>query len=436
MELSIKSLISDKRIETLMQLIVSPNKDFVSGVEALSRGVHPETGELISPALLFAMAREAEQLIALERLMLEKAFETFKPLYETQKELLLFINMSPEFIEKCLEEPIIETLVLASEIPARNIFFDINPFKFNQLEMIKKFVDCFRAKGFYFCVDDIGVDYSNLDKILYLSPDVVKLNIRALKQLKQQKYAEKLIQALKLLTEPLGIVMVGKGIENETDLMFSLETGAQFMQGFFISRPVDLNYESLVSIKKRYATLVEAHVKEESSNIQLSRMITAKAYILIRSIADKLTTTLEPITDAIAHELFCKYPMIESLWFLDGTGKQMGKTWVNSEAYEIKHTSMFQLHNDGSDFAAKDLYVQLYDTILDVWVTPPFKSTMTNNLCISCSKRLQWHLNEAVLCLDVNVEACTEGTIEREPIEDDNCKIVIQPMTDSKEIQE
>ena len=125
MELSIKALIQDKRIETLMQLIVSPNKDFVSGVEALARGVHPETGELISPALLFAMAKEAGQLIALERVMLEKAFETFKPLYETQKELLLFINMSPEFIERCLEEPIIETLVLESEIPARNIFFDI-----------------------------------------------------------------------------------------------------------------------------------------------------------------------------------------------------------------------------------------------------------------------------------------------------------------------
>lgn len=436
MELSIKSLIEDKRIETLMQLIVSPNKDFVSGVEALSRGVHPETGELISPALLFAMAREANQLIALERLMLEKSFETFKPLYETQKELLLFLNMSPEFIEKCLEEPIVEALVLAYEIPARNVFFDLNPFKFNQLEMIKSFVDSFRAKGFYFCVDEIGVDYSNLDKILYLSPDVIKINIRALKQLKHQKYAERLIHTLKMITEPLGIVMVAKGIENEAELMFSLETGVQFMQGFFISKPIDLNYESLISIKNRYATLVEKHIKEESSSIQLNRIITAKTYVLIKKIAGILTDNCEPVTPPCATEIFKQYPMIESLWFLDCSGKQLGKTWINSESYEIKHTSMFQLHNNGSDFSSKDLYLQLYDTILDIWVTQPFKSTMTNNVCISCSMRLKWPLNEAVLCLNVNVEACMNQIDQAVQADDERFEVVVQPITDDFKTQE
>ena len=301
--------------------------------------------------------------------------------------------------------------------------------------MIKKFVDCFRAKGFYFSVDDIGVDYSNLDKILYLSPDVIKLNIRALKQLKHQKYAEKLVQTLKMITEPLGIVMVGKGIENEADLMFSLETGAQFMQGFFISKPIDLNYDSLISIKKRYATLVEAYVKEESNSIQLSRMITAKAYVLIKNISGIIDDTAEPMNLEAAQDIFKQYPMIESFWFLDNKGRQLGTTWINSDTYEIKHASMFQLHNDGSDFSSKDLYLQLYDTILDVWVTPPFKSTMTNNLCISCSMRTVWHMNEVVLCLDVNVDACTEKTMHTDTAEDDSYKIIIQPITDSSDIQ-
>ncbi len=404
MELNIQTLINEKRIETLMQLVISPNKDFVSGIEALSRGVHPETGELISPAILFAMARERNLLYELETLMLHKAFETFKPIYEVQNEMLLFINMSPEFIEKCLEIPIIEEAVYKYGIPASNIFFDINPFKPNQMNMIKHFTDEYKQKGFYICVDDVGVDYNNIDKILYLGPDVLKIDIRALKQLKNQQYAEKLVQTLKYITEPMGIVMVGKGIEDESDLNFTLDCGAQFMQGFFISKPLDLTLESLSDIKMRYTNLIEAHVREEDNILQLSRLMTARACNIIHGVINTIESSRkEPLKVMIDHA-FEAYPMVENLWFIDDKGKQMGATWTNKEKYDIKHSSMFMLHNHGSDFSTKELFNKLYGSILETWVKQPFKSTMTNNLCVSCSKRLDWSEEKAVLCININID--------------------------------
>lgn len=433
MELNIQTLIQEKRVETLMQLVISPNKDFVSGIEALSRGVHPETGELIAPVILFELARENNLLYELELLMLHKAFETFKPIFEAQKEMLLFINMSPEFIEKCLELPIIEETIYHYGIPVSNIFFDINPFKPEQMGMIKHFADVYKQKGFYICVDDIGVGYNNIDKILYLGPDVVKIDIRALKQLKNRHYADNLVQTLKYITEPMGIVMVGKGIEDEADLNFSLECGTKFMQGFFISKPIDLTLDSLNALKTRYANLIEAHVKEEDNMLQLSRLMTAKACNIIQGVINTLESSRKQPLKAMIDSVFRAYPMVENLWFLDVRGKQNGATWTNKDKYEIKHSAMFMLHNHGSDFSTKDLFNQLYGSILETWVTRPFKSTMTNNLCVSCSKRLDWSDDKAVLCININIGESTVATsaITEKPVsEDGEFGIVIQHIED------
>lgn len=84
------------------------------------------------------------------------------------------------------------------------------------------------------CIDDIGSDYNNIDKLLYLSPDIVKIDFRALRKLENKTYAENMIKTLKFITETLGIIVVAKGIEDEEDVSFALKNGAQFMQGYYI----------------------------------------------------------------------------------------------------------------------------------------------------------------------------------------------------------
>lgn len=425
MTLSIKELIIDGAIETLMQLVISPNKEFASGIEALSRGIHPITGELITPTVLFSMAEEEHLILELEELMFHKALETFKPIYDSQPELLLFINLSPKFIERCIHTTLIEDEIDIFGIPPSNIFFDINPFKVDQLETIKIFVDLFRAKGFYICIDDLCIDYNNIDKVLFLAPDLIKINIKALRQIKNERYGQRLIHMLKLISENMGIIMVGKGIENESDLAFTLECGAQFMQGYFISKPVDLTKESLVEIKSRYRILMEAHVKEEESTLELSRMVTANALNVIRNAKQRLHNDSSLTVEKLVKSIFENYPMIENMWLLDDKGKQTGMTWINRETYEIKNISMFQLHHQGSDFSTKEIFTKLYDTILDTWVTPPFKSILTGNICVSCSTRLDWSPEQAVLCLNLNVERLSVKRSFHPIISEDEFQIVI-----------
>lgn len=408
MAVDIQKLIEQKNIETAMQLVISPNQDYAAGIEALSRGIDPDTGERISPTEMITCADKIGLLPELEKLMLYKALETYKPLLDANPDLLLFMNMGTRFIEICQNSTYIDEAIKEFNIPVSNIFFDITAFEASRLDVTKNFADTYRGKGFYMCIDDIGEDYSNIDKLLYLSPDIVKIDFRALRQLENKTYAENMIKTLKFITETLGIIMVAKGIEDEQDVSFALENGAQFMQGYYISKPVDLTTESLISIKDRYRNLMAAHVIEEESRTELTRQMTSKAYMIMNGIKEMLYACKGTCGDLKIEDIFSAFPMVENFWILDEKGFQNGNNHVNQKNFMPKKTSMFQIYSPGTDFSTKDLFSQLYNTILNVWVTRPFNSILTNNMCIGSSIRLDFTPDMAVLCANINLEKIHE----------------------------
>lgn len=427
MAVDIQKLIDKKNIETVMQLVISPNQDYAAGIEALSRGIDPDTGERVSPMEMINAADHSGLLPDLEKLMLYKALETFKPLHEANPDLLLFMNMGTRFIEICQNTDYIDSAIQAFDIPVSNIFFDITAFESNRLVITKNFADIYRGKGFYMCIDDIGSDYNNIDKLLYLSPDIVKIDFRALRKLENKTYAENMIKTLKFITETLGIIMVAKGIEDEEDVSFALANGAQFMQGYYISQPLDLTTESLISIKDRYRNLMAAHVIEEGSRTELSRQMTSKAYMIMNSIKEMLSRYKDNMEAVDAESIYSAFPMVENFWILDDTGIQNGTNHVNLENYMPKKTSMFQIYSPGTDFSGKEIFSQLYNTILNVWVTPPFNSILTNNLCVGSSIRLDFSPEMAVFCANINLSKIHDKGKSPEAIEneEEGFKIII-----------
>lgn len=404
MDFSIKTLIENEGIDILMQLVISPNKDFAAGIEALSRGIHPVSGEHISPVILLEAARAEGLEIELEKLMVKKAFETFKPIYDEKPELLLFVNISETVAEEALSSKFIIESIEKLQIPPQNIFFDIIEFEFSKIEIVHAFIEYYRALGFYMCLDDLCRGYSNIDKILYLCPDIVKININALRSMDHLPYSNHFVKLINTITEQMGILIVAKGIEDAKDIDFSFDCGAEFMQGFYISKPQDLTTQSLESIVAEYRTLMDSHQMKDETHKELTRMITARIVQTVMKIKNSLMFVDHKVVLQDGTALFDEFPMVENIWLLDNKGKQQGETLINHKKYNVKNASMFQVYNPGTDFSSKDLFTQLSNTLLEVWVTPLFKSILTNNVCVSCSIKLTESQDEAVLCMNINFD--------------------------------
>lgn len=408
MSINIQHIIQQESIEILMQLVISPNRDFTAGIEALSRGIDHTTGLIIAPLTLLDMAQQADMQQALDELLFRKSLEAFKPIHENHPELLLFINLSDAFIAQALTDSFICNNVEAVGVSSGSIVFDINPQTEDAMVHALNFIEQYRKLGFYICIDDIGVGYHNLDKVIYLNPDMIKVNIAQGRKLENIQYRSSLTRFMKLIADQLGILLVAKGIEDEEDVQLTLQNGAQFMQGFYISKPVNLAQHSLDEIIARYREAMNHRGQDSGVDLELTRSITARVISITRDIRHTIGSGDPGQMRSDSEAFFDLYPFIENIWFLDRNGRQLDKTFINIKKHTVKSSPMFQVYNEGSDFSSKEIYRQLTDTILDVWVTRPYRSVLTNNVVIGCSMYAQEGVEDTILCVNFNYQGIAD----------------------------
>lgn len=386
-----------------MQAILSPLKELSVGIEALARGIDFETNEVIGAGELIKAARDNGVLIELEQLLIEKAIEEYSQFYDIKSEMLLFINIDAELIEYCLDGDFIIKKMNEYKIPYGNIVFDLNGIDFSEREVTKKFIQRYRDLGFAICIDDLGRDYSNLDKIIMMNPDIIKINARRLNNLEDQDYKKNVITFLNHIAQKMGIVVVAKGIEDKESWINAVKNGAQFIQGYYVAKPMAINPKELNQWMDNLYEKIQIEDYLNQDYIERDRVIMGKLARLTERLGKE--TTPEMIDDFEVHQMdyFDRFPMIETIWFLDENGIQMGPSYNNIERYKIRHGSIFQAYKDGRDFSKSDLYKQLWDTILTVWLTEPFVSMVTNNVCVGASSYIS--NSKIIICMNINYEA-------------------------------
>ena len=103
-----------------------------------------------------------------------------------------------------------------------------------------------RGRGVRVALDDFGTGLSNLDRLLAIRPDLVKID-RALivtggTDARQDNRREAVIGALVGLTRRLGMALIAEGLETEADVEAARRLGIAFGQGFHLGRPAPVEH--------------------------------------------------------------------------------------------------------------------------------------------------------------------------------------------------
>ncbi|BEP29061.1 EAL domain-containing protein [Helicovermis profundi] len=401
MNTDIVSLIKDKKIEILFQLVISPNEDYAAGIEALSRGISKD-GEYIPASTIFKEAKKHGLLDELEKLLIYKALKKFSEIVNRQKSLLLFINISEYMYEFCMETDYISTIADEFKVPYSNIVFDINPTNEESIISAIKFAKYFRKRKFYICLDNIGSGFLNLDKILYISPDIIKINIFNLRNVSNDNYRKNLLKFIKYISENLGILLVAMGVETVEDVVETIDNNIQFMQGFYVSKPLSVEEIHLDLLIKDFHSMILSHYTEKEVEIENSRIINTKIINFTKEFASVLGGSKFDKINLKTSEIFLKYNFIENIWILNKDGYQVNDTIINYDKFNVKSSPIFNVYNIGSDFSSKEIFTMLESSFLDIWVTKPYKSLLTNNICIGSSTYVELGDSNYILCLNIN----------------------------------
>ena len=93
-----------------------------------------------------------------------------------------------------------------------------------------------RRRGALIAIDDFGTGYSNLDRVLSLCPDVVKLDMSLVQGLASPGH-QAAVRAVVGWAEEMGVLVCAEGVETEEQLHWLREIGVHSAQGYLLGRP-------------------------------------------------------------------------------------------------------------------------------------------------------------------------------------------------------
>jgi EAL domain-containing protein (putative c-di-GMP-specific phosphodiesterase class I) len=227
----------DYRLSSVFQPIVASHLSQLIGHEALVRG-ESKTGLSLTPSQIFALPQSDHEATFLDRLV--RVLHSLNFLMASGPDTgKLFLNVDARLITNVANQHgyFFESILNRCGKSPSDIVLEVVESAVLDDQKLFDAIKSYRAKGFSIAIDDFGSKHSNFDRLWGLEPDIVKLDksilVRSLHDEKNRKVLTKLIE----LVQEIGAQVVIEGVESENLYKIALDSGADFLQGFWIARP-------------------------------------------------------------------------------------------------------------------------------------------------------------------------------------------------------
>lgn len=202
------------------------------GVEALLRGKDAH-GAMLPPAVLFANRSPAE-LVEFDARSHECHLRGART--HVGADEWLFLNIMPStFIREGYEIELAQRVRDAGLEPT-DIVLELLESEDVGSDLLSLAAEKYRDFGFLIAVDDFGAGYSNLDRLLRIRPDFVKLDGELIRA-RNRSSGRPLLSDLVALLHRADMLVVVEGIETTEELILAVEAKVDFAQGYLLGRP-------------------------------------------------------------------------------------------------------------------------------------------------------------------------------------------------------
>jgi EAL domain-containing protein (putative c-di-GMP-specific phosphodiesterase class I) len=403
-EFDIHAVLHARTMVSHFQPIISIREKRVIGLEALVRATNPASGKPISPNYLFDAASRHKQSLQLDRLCREAAISGFASLASLDPDLILFINVDVSTLSRSAAES--NALIKLTEeygIAPERVAIEIIESKINDATALQRFITNHRKRGFLIALDDMGAGHSNLERIPSIKPDIIKLDRSLIQNIDQEYHKQELFDFFIKLAHRIGVFVIVEGIETEAEALSCLERGADLVQGFYFAYPqppARACLESGLDYASRLRSVLTEHMVQRFTQ----RKLMYKRY---NDIASRITAVVE-MSEPTAYETMLehalgRFPTAECAYVIHESGRQITRTVFNPACSQRKRTALFGPAPAGGNQSAKDYFMYLGKNQRH-YVTRPYVSVATGNVCVTISNRVSLSSGESfVVCVDINL---------------------------------
>jgi EAL domain-containing protein (putative c-di-GMP-specific phosphodiesterase class I) len=260
------------------QPIVSVASGKIVGYEALARQRNLLNQVVPAGALLASPELDAKQRTELDRQVRWQALQKFA---ELDNSTYLAINISAAWIDNLHHLNASPTLRMLEElnIDRSRIIVEITE-AHADLNKLKQIAKRYRKQGLRVALDDFGTGSSQLERVMAIHPDIIKIDMRLFKQAAKGGIAGEVVKLMTRLGKRTGCQIICEGVETDEEFLFGLNCGAQFMQGFLFS-PAEAEFKAANIYEQHITSLRNKFLKNTVGKLQskISHINTIKALI-------------------------------------------------------------------------------------------------------------------------------------------------------------
>ncbi|WP_333805456.1 EAL domain-containing protein [Sulfurospirillum sp.] len=391
----VSKLIEDNSICIYFQPIISIRSAKVIGVEALMRA-HDENNEPLSPIFVFDQAKKENLSFELDKYVRIKALETFKPLLEANKEILLFLNFESHLLDSKISFHDFAFSSLANDfgIPPSRIVIEIKEYQIEDSERLKQFCDFYKERGFLIALDDFGAGNANFDRISTVRPHIVKVDRSIVFNMHQNFIHKEILKSIANMCFNIGALVLAEGVEEEEEILRSLKLDIDLFQGFWFARPSGSRYDKAL-LDDKITYIGAKHTQNVKASMQLKELLIESAKTYTHTIIEAIKTTHNLNLFGFLKE----FEIIEAIYFIDAhTGVQEGDTFISADTNDF-----FTPARDGDNHALKEYFYITKESKRGNYLSQKYISRASGRMCRTFAQKFVLNDKEKILCLDLKV---------------------------------
>ena len=228
-------IIDECRVKYAFHSIISAKTGEIYGYEALMR---PQSSILHSPAELLRIAKTGAKLYEIERLTWTESLKAFRIQVENgniKRGTHIFINTISNSV---LEEPDVETIEQEYGEFLSNIVMEVTESENVNEKFNKCKIERLKRWNAHLALDDFGMGYNSEYALITLHPDIIKIDRSIISGCDKDISRRTIICSLVNLARTKNVSILAEGVETEGELKTVIESGVDYLQGYFINRPV------------------------------------------------------------------------------------------------------------------------------------------------------------------------------------------------------
>ncbi len=382
-------------LSSAFQPIISLNHRRVVGQEALIRA-HDGNNKAISPAQIFNSGHTIEETIELDRLC--RLLHSFNYAQQPLSNEWLFLNINPEVINHGYRHGSFFAQILQdSTLSPSQVVVEVLENRVTDESQLSDSVDYYRELGCLIAIDDFGAGHSNIDRVLRLEPEIVKLDSSLLANTSPK--ARRILANLVSLLHEAGCLVVLEGIETLDQTLLAYDVDADLVQGYFFCMPETQPQREL---PKPFFNSLDRERKRHQENISKFERGVLSPYHAIFEQAISDYESGVGFTRATYGLL--KGEGVQRIYQMDEEGFLIGNNLYPQHLSARQRPQMAPIQDaNGANLGNRHYYRRAMENPGITHTSRPYLSTTGAELCVTVSRRVERNGKVGVICCDLSL---------------------------------